>query len=156
MNYPYLPLGKSIQYVPVTNQFMTEAKRLRDAYSTDFNHKTGAVVVKDGVIIGSAANRSKISSRLLINLHKKGLCFRKLLKVRTGQKYWLCPGCASSNYHAESNAVFDALSKGKNTVGADVYLYGHWWCCKPCWDKMISAGIDNVYLVGNATELFKK
>jgi deoxycytidylate deaminase len=156
MNYPYIPKGKDIKYVPANDRFMVEAKKLRDNYSTDFNHKTGAIVVRDGVIIGSAANRSKISNQFLINLHKKGLCFRKLFRVKTGQKYWLCPGCASSKYHAEHSAVVDALSNGNKTAGADVYLYGHWWCCKQCWDKMIEAEIRNVYLVDNATELFKK
>lgn len=156
MNYPYLPIGKSIQYASETNQFMSEAKRLRDNFSTDFNHKTGAVVVKDGLIIGSAANRSKISNKYLINAHKNGFCIRKFLKIKTGQKYWLCPGCASSKYHAEYRAVVDAQNKGNLTKGADLYLYGHWWCCKSCWDQMIEAGIENVYLVDRANILFKK
>lgn len=84
------------------------------------------------------------------------MCVRKLLKVRSGTKYWLCPGCSTHHDHAESGAVRDALAKsGREAVqGADVYLYGHYWCCKPCWDAMIAGGIRDVYVVERADELF--
>jgi hypothetical protein len=55
--YPYLPAGRSILYVPITNPFMAEAKRVCMKYSTDHNHPTGAVVVKDGMVIGRGANQ---------------------------------------------------------------------------------------------------
>jgi hypothetical protein len=38
----------------------------------------------------------------------------------------------------------------------DLYLWGHWWCCKLCWDKMIEVGIKNVYLMEGVDKLFKK
>jgi deoxycytidylate deaminase len=154
--YPYLPDGRSILYVPESNPFMIEAKIMRDGHSTDLNHSTGAVVVLGGKIIGRAANKSAINNPKLLELHKKGLCTRKILKIKSGEKYWLCPGCASSKYHAEWGAVRDAIKSKGNIVGADLYLYGHWWCCKPCWDSMIDAGIKDVYLVEGATRMFKK
>jgi deoxycytidylate deaminase len=167
MNYPYLPKGRIIEYVSADDEFMKEAMRLRNSESTDVQHPTGAVVVKDGVVIGCGANRSALKNEKLLQFHKDTFCVRRFLKIPSGQKYWLCPGCASCKQHAESRAIKDALRKvknakgdstGKSTIqliaGADLYLYGHWWCCKPCWDNMIAAGIDRVFLVEGATELF--
>lgn len=153
--YPYLPEGKEIKYVGLDNPYMKKAKEYMDKYSTDMSHPTGAVVVKNDVIIGMAANKSAINNKKLLTIHKDYICVRRILKIKTGTKYWLCPGCASFRYHAESGSVKDAISKGNNPMGADLYLYGHWWCCKPCWDEMIKGGIKNVYLLDKADELFK-
>ena len=47
INYPYLPEGKTFKYVPITDRFMAECKRVTFEQSTERNHPTGAVVVKD-------------------------------------------------------------------------------------------------------------
>jgi len=155
---PYLPEDKKIFVVPVSNEFMMEAMRVRDDLSTDLNHSTGAVVVKDGKILGFAANQAGFKIPALIELHRKGACVRKVLKVKSGTKYWLCPGCATHEDHAESGAVRDAIEKaGAEAVrGASVFLYGHFWCCKPCWDTMLAAGIGDVFVVEGAYSLFNK
>lgn len=156
IKYPYLPEGRSIEYVPADNIFMAEAMRIRNAESTDGQHPTGAVVVKNGKIIGKVANQAGFKHQRLIDLHAKGWCVRRKLNVKSGTKYWLCPGCATHSDHAESGAVCDAIKNvgAEATRGADLYLYGHWWCCKPCWDAMIKAGIEHVYLLDGAYELF--
>lgn len=154
--YPYLPEGKTIKYVTILDPFMVEAMKMRQNFSTDFYHPTGAVTVLGGKIIGRGANQSALKNKKLIEAHKKGFCIRRLLKIPSGQKYWLCPGCSSCRHHAETRAAKDAVSKNGNAKGADLYLYGHWWCCKPCWDEMIVAGIRDVYLVDTAEQLFKK
>lgn len=156
-DYPYLPEGRTIRYVPLANLYMQEALvQWRDC-SSERNHPTGAVVVKDGKIIGRGANQAALKNKKLQEFHKKGLCVRRMLQIPSGQKYWLCPGCAKSSHHAETRATNDAIAQHKDVVmGADLYLYGHWWCCKPCWDTMIAAGIKNVYLVEGATKLFKR
>lgn len=155
---PYLPKNREILVVPATDRFMREAAMVRDAKSTDRNHPNGAVVVKDGKILGDGANRCQLKRQGLIDLHEKGWCLRSIFKVKTGTKYWLCPGCSSYSNHAESRAVRNAQSKSgyEATKGADIYIYGHYWCCKPCWDSMLVAGIRNVYVVEGAYELFKK
>ena len=53
-------------------------------------------------------------------------------------------------------AIKDAITKGNQDKlpGADLYLYGHWWCCEPCWNAMINAGIKNVYLLKKSEVLF--
>ncbi|MEK7501886.1 MAG: hypothetical protein AAB629_03095, partial [Patescibacteria group bacterium] len=93
-NYPYLPKDKTIEYVKEDNPFMAEAKLVRNNYSSDLNHPTGAVVVLNGEIIGRSANQSAIKNKRLLDLHKNGLCIRKILKIPSGKAYWLCPGCA--------------------------------------------------------------
>ncbi|HVT75124.1 MAG TPA: hypothetical protein VHD69_01745 [Candidatus Paceibacterota bacterium] len=153
---PYLPEGRNIFIVPATDRFMLEAKRVRDTESTDLNHSTGAVAVKDGVIVGEAANQAGFKTPKLIELHRRGWCVRRILKVKSGTRYWLCPGCSTHQDHAESGAVRDAVTRGGPDAarGADLYLYGHYWCCKPCWDNMIKGGIANVYVVDGADALF--
>lgn len=135
---------------------MSETKRVALELSTDKNHPTGSIIVKDGKIIGIGANQSAIKNKFLLNLHKNYICIRKILKIKSGEKYWLCPGCASSRMHAEPRSISNAKKKGIDTVGSDMYHWGHWWCCKPCWDAMIDAGIKDVYLVDTAEEQFKK
>lgn len=156
IQYPYLPEGRTFKYVPITDPFMTECKRVTLEESTDFSNPTGAVIVKGGKILGSAANKATLKNPYVQRIHKKYLCIRRLLKIKTGTKYWVCPGCAQSRHHAEPRGVKNAQRKHGDITGADLYHWGHWWCCKPCWDSMISAGIKDVYLVEGATEQFKR
>ncbi len=153
--YPYLPEGRKFIYVPVSNPFMAETKRYTLEFSTDSKQPTGATVVKDGKIIGYGANQSRLRKQWLKNLHNK-FCIRKMFHIKSGTKYYLCPGCASSKMHSEPRAVKDAQNKIGDISGSDLYHWGHWWCCKPCWDSMIAGGIRNVYLVEGATEQFKR
>lgn len=134
---PYLPKSREILYVSTENKFMQAAKKVAETKSLDASFKTGAVIVKDGEIIGKGANGS--------DFHKKFGCVRKFFHIKTGQKYWLCSGCSPKN-HAEQSAISDAKYRGISTKGADLYLWGHWWCCQGCWEKMIEAEIENVYL----------
>ena len=138
---PYLPLGWEILYVPPENEFMVEAKKAATVLSTDGGHPTGAVVVKDSAIIGRGANESFFHKR--VGCVRKGL--RKVFPVPSGKMYWTCPGC-SPRFHAEQQAIKDAKKNGHDPKGADLYLWGHWWCCESCWEKMIDAGITRVFL----------
>jgi tRNA(Arg) A34 adenosine deaminase TadA len=155
--YPYLPEGWTISYVPENNPFLQEAKKFSLEHSTDLNHPTGAVVVKDAQILGYGANCATFKQKWFTRLHGKGVCFRKWLKVKSGTKYWVCPGCVTNKNHAEASAIRDAIKKygAQKVGGADLYLWGHWWCCKPCFDSIIAAGIINVYLMKGSEEVFK-
>jgi deoxycytidylate deaminase len=157
IKYPYLPDGRTILYAPENNKYILAAKEFALTHSTDRKVPTGAVIVdKDGSILVSAANQSALKNKFLLRTHKNW-CIRKLFKVPSGQKYWMCPGCASHKNHGEYRAV-SALEKKfpqKIKTNLDLYLWGHWWCCKPCWDKMISAGIKDVYLMEGSDKLFK-
>lgn len=148
---PYLPSGWEIQYVPAENKWIKEAQAAAGDLSTDGNHPTGAVIVLDKKIIGRGANRS--------NFHRYIGCVRKFLRhlmtVPSGKMYWTCHGC-SPRYHAEQSAIRDAIKKGNKTKGADLYLWGHWWCCESCWDQIIKAEIGQVFLIEGAKEKFGK
>lgn len=155
VQYPYLPEGRAILYVPENNKYILAAKEIARTQSTDKQVSTGAVIVNAaGNILVGAANQSALKNKFLLETHKNW-CIRKLLKIPSGRKYWLCPGCASFRCHAESSAVEKAKKNHIDISNCDLYLWGHWWCCKPCWDKMIEAGIRNVYLMESVDKLFK-
>lgn len=154
-NYPYLPEGRQIRLVPEDNAFMAEAKKIREKDSTDLMNPTGAILVKNGKIIARAANKAKIKNKKLLDFHSK-YCIRRLLHIPSGKGYFLCPGCANYKQHAEARVIKKSVKEKIPTQGADLYLYGHWWCCQPCWEEMIKHGIKNVYLLENAHEIFKR
>lgn len=145
----YVPDGREMRFVPESNEFMQAAKAAALSFSTDEKHKTGAVIVQAGKIIGTGANASQF--------HKKLFCVRKLMRnvfpIKSGKGYWMCPGC-SPKYHAEQTAIRNANKLQKITKGADLYLWGHYWCCHSCWERMIGAGIENVYLMEGAEKAF--
>ena len=145
--YPYIPEGRTIQYVPADNPYMLEAKEWARAHSLDKAMPNTSIIVKDGAVIGRGANGS--------DYHDKHGCERIKRGIPTGQGYELCEGCHPKN-HGEPRAIADAKKNGENTQGADLYMWGHWWCCKPCWETMIAAGIKNVYLLENSEKLFNK
>lgn len=154
--YPYIPEGREIKYVGLDNPWMAAAKEFARLNSTDRQMPTGAVIVKDGRIIGEGANQVPLKHPLLARIHKDYFCVRRLLHIPTGQKYWLCPGCSTSKHHAESRASRDAANRKENAIGADMYLWGHWWACKPCWDATIGVGIKNLYLLEDSDTLFNR
>jgi len=145
IQYPYLPSGREIKYVSEDNVFMRAAREYIHTHKKDIVHPTGSVIVKDELIIGRGANGS--------DYHERHGCERKRKNIPTGERYDLCEGCHPKN-HSEPKAIADAISHGEDTHGADLYLYGHWWCCKPCWDAMIDAGIRDVYLMEGSERIF--
>lgn len=147
INYPYLPRGRTHLYVDRDNQYMQMAKEYAKKYRSNLVHPAAAVVVKNGEVvgIGSIGNNP---------YHLNG-CERVRLNMPTGQGYELCEGCHPRN-HSEPRAIASAIAAGYDSRGADIYLWGHWWCCEPCWSAMLTAGIANVYLLENSEVLFNK
>ena len=156
IKYPYLPDGRTIKYVSKDNEFMKKAfKNALEKYQNATNQEgkkmtmTSAVIVKNGQIIGEGINGD--------GYHQERGCVRVEKKMPSGVGYDLCDGCKDKN-HAERVAIRKAIENNAEAdlQGADLYLYGHWWCCEPCWDKMIEAGIKNVYLLENSEVLFDR
>ncbi len=133
-------------YVSDEDSFMAEAARAAKELSLDKNKPNGTVLVKDGVIIGRGANGS--------DYHLHNPCERVRLGIPTGESYELCEGCHPKN-HGEPKAIASAMSAGHDPKGGDIYLRGHWWCCKDCCDAMIKAGISRVILLEGARDKFK-
>lgn len=140
---PYLPKGKTVQWVSANHPYMQLAKETALNKTSDHKHPTGAIIVKANKIIGKAANYSAYH-------HQHG-CERKKRGCRTGEGYELCEGC-HPKHHAEPSALRNAQAQGHHPKGATLYLWGHWWCCKDCWEAMIEADIENVYLEENARQ----
>ncbi|HKU18655.1 MAG TPA: hypothetical protein VJP80_05260 [Candidatus Saccharimonadales bacterium] len=147
IKYPYMPADGHIAYVPGNTVFMQAAKAYAREHSLDKAMPNASVIVLDGAIIGRGANGS--------DYHEKYGCERVRLGIPTGQGYELCEGCSPKN-HSEPRALADARAHGFSPQGADLYLWGHWWCCEPCWKIMLEAGIKTVYLVEGSERLFNK
>lgn len=145
IRYPYLPENRIVRYVSEANFYMLLAKQYARFKSRDRTMPVGAVLVKNRRLIGCGANGS--------DYHTTHQCRRRILGCKTGQGYELCEGCHPKN-HAESKTIKDAKSRRENTQGARLYLWGHWWCCEPCWNAMIAAGIEEVYLLEYSETLF--
>lgn len=144
---PYIREGRTILYVPETNVFMIQAKEYARLNSLDKEMPNASLIVKDGVIIGRGFNGSIY--------HENHECERVKKNIPTGEGYELCEGCHPKN-HGEGRAIDDAQRNNKEITGADLYMWGHWWCCKDCWNAMEKAGIKNVYLLENSEVLFNK
>lgn len=142
ISYPYLPKGRGILQVAESNKYMAAAKEYALKVG-HISHPTGSVIVKNDKIIARGANID----------NKKGYCPRVIAGRGTGKGYDLCPACHSSG-HSEISAVKDGQELGNDINGADLYLYGHWWCCESCWNAMIKAGIKNVYVMKGAQDRF--
>ena len=147
VRYPYLPEVGRFRYVPADNPFMRLARSCAKNHSLDKTMPTGAVIVNSGVIIGEGANGS--------SYHDKYGCERVRQGIPTGQRYELCEGCHPKN-HAEAKAVADAINQGKDTTGAELYLWGHWWACEPCWTTVLASGITTICLQEGSEVLFNK
>ncbi len=50
----------------------------------------------------------------------------------------------------------EAANAGIDVVGADAYMYGHWWACEPCWTALIQAGVRDLYVTDDAHERFSR
>ncbi|OGG50579.1 hypothetical protein A2763_04420 [Candidatus Kaiserbacteria bacterium RIFCSPHIGHO2_01_FULL_54_36] len=145
--YPYIPEGRTIQYVPADNPFIQEAREYAREHSIDDTVKTGSVIVQNGRVVGRGANGSEYH-----NTHE---CERVRRGIPTGKQYELCEGCHPKN-HSEPRAIADAKKNNRDTTGSDLYLWGHWWACEPCWKAIEEAGIKNVYLLEGSERLFNK
>lgn len=143
---PFLPEEGSIAYVPEHDLFMQHARRVSETLARGCMWRVGTVFVRDGVVLAQAGNNEAITEQPIF-------CVRRAIGCKTGERYDLCELCRGP--HAEATAVQRAKEQGVDLVGAHAYLYGHWWCCAPCWAAMLSAGVTRVYLVEGATEQFE-
>ena len=147
--YPYMAPGRTFLFVSSTHPLMAEAVNTRGTHAGDPLFPVGAILVRDDRVIARAGNGFNRGSG------ESHLCPRILQGCKSGEGYDLCH-LHDTDGHAEPMAVAMAKQAGENTVGADCYLYGHWWCCEPCWKALIDAGIRNVYLPEDAHLLFSK
>lgn len=128
---------------------MQIAKKFAKDNSLDENMPTGSAIVYKDKVIGLGANGS--------DYHQKYGCERVKNNIPTGQGYELCEGCHPKN-HSEPKAIKNAQENHPEAdlTHADLYLWGHWWACEPCWNAITEAGIKDVYLTANSHKSFNK
>jgi deoxycytidylate deaminase len=151
----YFQDPKFYQLLPDDNEFIQKAKQAAIKYSLTSVFPIGIVAEKNGKILAEAGNGNGYhEANLETPGHRKG-CIRRFLndereregkaKFKGGEGFELCPGCHTDS-HAEANLI--KITRNQNNYNelkdANIYMYGHFWCCKPCFEKMLSAGIKNV------------
>lgn len=145
--YPFMPVLGHIFYVDIGNACMVKARAQARQKSLDKLMPNASVIVKSGKMIARGANGS--------DYHEKYGCERVRRGIATGQGYDLCEGCHPKN-HSEQKAIASALTEGLDLQGAELYLWGHWWCCESCWGVMLANGISTVYLLEGSEILFNR
>src|SRR3989338_11250959 len=99
IQYPYPPTGRTILYVPASNDFMAATKEFARKNNT-VKHVGAAIVVRDGRIIGRGSIGAGVHG-------EQGGCIREKMNVPTGTRYDLCKSSSHAN-HSEASAVPDA------------------------------------------------
>lgn len=155
------------QYLSDENQFVLAAKKAAIEHSLTSIFPIGIIAEKDEKIIVEAGNGNGYHENNQDTPgHRKG-CIRRFLndereknglnKFKGGEGFELCPGCHTDS-HAEANLIKRAKEIGvyENLKDANIYMYGHFWCCKSCWEKMLAAGVKNIYLPKSADKFKDK
>lgn len=120
-------------YFGVARELALDGSRQRDK-------PNASIIVRDGAIVGRETNDS--------NFHARHGCKRG--GFPTGKGYELCEGCQPRN-HSEQKAL-----EGIDTRGADLYLWGHWYCCESCLGAIKRKGIKNIYIEQAYEDLSEK
>lgn len=147
--YPYLPDGRFFKFADLENPFMQAAALAREECAGDRLFPVGAVLVVDGQVAARAGNGYNRGAGFV------HVCPRVVLECPSGTGYELCDLHGAPG-HAEPMLIAAARRHGVDPKGADVYLYGHWWCCEQCWKVMLDAGVRDVYLLQDAHIAFDR
>lgn len=102
-----------------------------------FRKKVGAVLEKDGEVIGKGYNGVPYN---LIECTSEGLCFKIKNNIKSGS-YVDEKDCRAM--HAEEFALLDACRRGKCTAGATLFVTHR--PCFGCALRLIAAGVIEVY-----------
>ena len=149
ISYPYMPEDRHLKYVPHDHTFMQAAAQARKECAGDPLFPVGAALVKDGEVIARSGNGY---SRGPGQIH---VCPRVVQECPSGTGYDLCD-LHNSPGHAEPMLMKAAADAGIDPTGADVYMYGHWWACEPCWKSLIDGGVRDLYVTDDAHERFSR
>ena len=148
IQYPYMPDGRSLKYVPASHPFMIEAAQAREECAGDPSYPVGIVMVKNGHVVARAGNGFNRGKQVHV-------CPRVVQECPTGTGYDLCD-LHDSPGHSERMVLEECRRFGIDPAGSDLYMYGHWWACEPCWQALIDAGVRDVYVTDDAHERFAR
>ena len=116
---------------------------------------TTTLLIKNNQILTSATQDTSEHK----DVDKNGFCYRERLKnqnkIQSGQGYQLCEGCNNQN-HSEVLAIQKFLQDNpkENLQNSTAYLYGHWWSCSNCSQKMLDYEIKELVICKKWTENF--
>jgi deoxycytidylate deaminase len=70
----------------------------------------------------------------------------------TGVGYELCRDICKQKYHSEVSAIENGINLGILPLNdedyvAEMYMYGHWYCCSNCLNRAEKAGIRKYYVL---------
>ncbi len=116
------------------------------ARSTCLRRKFGAVIVKDGTIVGTGYNGT---ARGVVNCHEVG-CIKDQMHSPQGSAYDFCPAV-----HAEENAIINSDRSAR--VGATLYIAGRDNSgnltmavpCQRCRRKIMNSQIADVVILSD-------
>jgi deoxycytidylate deaminase len=149
ISYPYIPDGDRLYFVSKDHPCMQAAAQARANFAGDTSFPVGAVIGMDNKCLVKAGNGYNRGGGVI------HICPRIVLNMPSGKGYDLCD-LHNSSGHAEQMVIKAAAEKNISTRGCNLYLYGHWWCCKQCWNAMREAGINKVFLIENAHKVFSR
>jgi tRNA(Arg) A34 adenosine deaminase TadA len=149
ITYPYLPPNRGFKFVPLSDPHMMAAEVARRECAGDSLYPVGVVLVRDDEVLARAGNGFNRGSGT------KHICPRVVLDCPSGTGYDLC-ALHDSIGHAETMLMQVAHDQGIDPADCDVYMFGHWWCCEPCWKAMIDAGVRDVCVLDDAHERFSR
>jgi len=144
-----MPQNRHLKYVLHDSEFMQAAKKAQEECAGDSLFPVGIVLVRDGMVVARAGNGYNKGPG------KPHVCPRVVLECPSGTGYDLC-SLHGSPGHAEPMLMKVAKEQGIDVEGADVYMYGHWWACEPCWKVLIDSGVRDLYVAEDAHERFSR
>lgn len=139
------PFGFETVLIDKNDPLMKEAAKMAIA-SNCYRRQTGAVVAKNGKILGRGSNAGEVGL---------DYCPRTQRGCEFGKDYDPCRAVCRQHGHAEAVAICEAQSAGHDLSGADLYLDGHWSPCEDCAELIEKAGIAKVCIRKDAKKLYK-
>ena len=115
------------------DDYFMEITRIVAKRSTCLRHPTGAVLVRDKIIISTGYNGAPRGLRHCMEVG----CLRQKRNIPSGKYHELCRGA-----HAEINAIIQASLNGASTEGATLYCTS--FPCAYCMKALINAKITRI------------
>ncbi|MCF7906476.1 hypothetical protein K9L04_00910 [Patescibacteria group bacterium] len=184
IEYPYIPEDRIIKYVDKNNQYMKEASYMMEKGGCFIQKTGAVIVSDGKIIgKGNNASKTLEYCPRRKNGSKTGedyyLCkevcgqfghaesnaiYNAVKNLKIEQKKLkelenlinIAYYSKNTDFKKLQNEIIE-FTKTKNIEkikGADLYLDGHWWCCKVCWIFMNAFGIRDVYLRNDSFEKY--
>ena len=127
------------------DEYYMQQAHIQKEKSACIRAKVGAVLVKDGLIIGQGYNNVVGG---IDNCDKVG-CIRDILNIPHGEKREVCRAIC-----AEQIALTEAARNGISTDGATIYVTTY--PCYICSKMLVSAGINEIIYDNDYPDKFSK